>query len=249
MNENSTSHVFISEDYGSTFTDISSKFLLKKDEETQATINKFFHHPHDNCYYVFTDTGHRHIFVTRDCGQTVDTHAVTFHPAHVEFDTQELGRFLVHDRESDQMELYVTENYGESFSKAADYVKTFFWHYEEVRNQRGPKTKSSEINLIHLILQNFTELYISRMEPSGKLNILSSRSFFQDHKDTTIVFTGALEFEKKENYLFIVKENKNNPEQKRFFLAKTDQMQSFVEAKFSTNLELKDFHVAEVSFI
>ena len=40
MNENSTSHVFISEDYGSTFTDISSKFLLTKDEETQATINK-----------------------------------------------------------------------------------------------------------------------------------------------------------------------------------------------------------------
>ena len=36
-----------------------------------------------------------------DCGQTVATHAVTFHPVHVEFDTKELGRFLVHDRESD----------------------------------------------------------------------------------------------------------------------------------------------------
>ena len=88
------------------------------------------------------------------------------------------------------------------------------------------------------------------MEPSGKLVILSSRSFFSDPQDTSIVYTGAKEFEMKGDYLFIVKEDKEEnddeekPTLKRFFLAKTGAR--FVEAKFSTNLDLFDFHVSEV---
>lgn len=83
------------------------------------------------------------------------------------------------------------------------------------------------------------------MEPSGKLNVLSSMSFFENAMDTSIVYTGAQEFEKKEDYLFIVKDDSQNEGQKRLFLAKAGDR--FVEAKFSTNEELKDFHVAEVS--
>ena len=83
------------------------------------------------------------------------------------------------------------------------------------------------------------------MEPSGKLNILSSRSFFSDPQDTSVVYTGAREFEIKGDYLFIVKEDKDKPEHKRFFLAKTGER--FVEAKFSTNLDPLDFHVSQVT--
>ena len=82
------------------------------------------------------------------------------------------------------------------------------------------------------------------MEPSGKLNILSSVSFFEDHLDTSIVYHGAEQFEKKEDYLFIVKQDKENIESKRLFIAKAGQM--FVEAKFSTKLPLRDFHICEV---
>ena len=82
------------------------------------------------------------------------------------------------------------------------------------------------------------------MEPSGKLNILSSRSFFSDPQDTSVVYTGAREFEIKGDYLFIVKEDKDKPEHKRFFLAKTGER--FVEARFSTNLDPLDFHVSQV---
>jgi hypothetical protein len=69
INENSTSRVFISKDYGRTFTDISSRFVLPAGGI--ATINKFFHHPGNNCYYVFTDVLHRHVYVTLDCAKTV----------------------------------------------------------------------------------------------------------------------------------------------------------------------------------
>ena len=54
MNQNSTSRVFISDDYATTFEDVSGKFKIKTDG-SNATINKFFHHPNNNCYYVFTD--------------------------------------------------------------------------------------------------------------------------------------------------------------------------------------------------
>ena len=58
------------------------------------------------------------------------------------------------------------------------------------------------------------------------------------------MYTGAREFEIKGDYLFIVKEDKDKPEHKRFFLAKTGER--FVEAKFSTNLDPLDFHVSQV---
>ena len=72
------------------------------------------------------------------------------------------------------------------------------------------------------------------MEPSGKLNILSSRSFFSDPQDTSVVYTGAREFEIKGDYLLIVKEDKDKPEpeHKRFFLTKTGER--FVEATLNS---------------
>lgn len=101
-------------------------------DSKEATTNKFFHHPVVNCYYVFTETKNKMIFLTGNCAKTVSNFTVHFSPVHVELDTKNLARFMIHDRNSDKMELYVTENYGESFNKGIDYVRSFFWYYEEV---------------------------------------------------------------------------------------------------------------------
>jgi len=221
INENSTSNVYISKDYGTTFLDVSSKFKLRNNKN--ATINKFFHHPINNCYYVFTDILHKHIFVTLDCGDTISTYPTLFSPKHLEFDTKYDGRFLVHDRDSEKKELYVTKNFGETFSHAGDFIKAFFWDHRE----------------------DETFLYVSRMEPSQKLNVLSSSSFFERQIDTRVVFTGAAEFEKKEDFLFAVTDDDKKPGKKRFYVAKPEQR--FVEAKFPVSLDLIDFHVVDVS--
>ena len=42
------------------------------------------------------------------------------------------GRFLVHDREDEKMELFVTKNFGETFSHAGDYIKSFYFDHREV---------------------------------------------------------------------------------------------------------------------
>ena len=44
------------------------------------------------------------------------------------------------------------------------------------------------------------------MEPNGKLNVLSSSSFFERQIDTRVVFTGANQFEMKDGFLFAVTE-------------------------------------------
>ena len=72
-------------------------------DSKEATTNKFFHHLDVNCYYVFTDTKNKMIFMTGNCAETVSNFTVNFSPVHVEFDTKNLARFVIHDRNSDKM--------------------------------------------------------------------------------------------------------------------------------------------------
>ena len=109
------------------------------------------------------------------------------------------GRFLVHDREDEKMELFVTKNFGETFSHAGDYIKSFYFDHREVA------ALHQEPNY-EVLFKDSTLLYVSRMEPSGKLNVLSSSSFFERQIDTRVVFTGANQFEMKDGFLFAVTE-------------------------------------------
>ena len=98
---------------------------------------------------------------------------------------------------------------------------------------------------VHHQSTHFKDETVSRMELSQKLNILSSSSFFEHQIDTKVVFNGAKEFEKKEDFLFAVADNDKKPVDTKFYVAKTDQ--KFAEAKFPVNLELINFHVVDVS--
>jgi hypothetical protein len=150
-----------------------------------------------------------------------------FSPSHLEFDEKFDGRFLVHDRDDEKMELFATNNFGETFSHAGDFIKAFYFDYSQVGDA-----------LIHVFVyacddvmtsitptpQAATLLYVSRMEPNNLLNVLSSSSFFERQIDTKVravtdqdqanqiclgiksqvVFTGALEFEMRGEFLFVV---------------------------------------------
>ena len=57
MDSKANSKVYISRDYGKTFDEKSE--LFKVDEQKNAVIAKFYHHPQNNCHYVFADTVNR----------------------------------------------------------------------------------------------------------------------------------------------------------------------------------------------
>jgi hypothetical protein len=222
IDKDSTSRFFVSTDYGTTFSDVSNRFLLGNG--ANATINKFFHHPNNNCFYVFTDVIHRRIFVTQDCGETVRGMDTEFVPQHIEFDVKLEPRFLVHDRESPNMSLYYTEDYGTTFNTAGEFVKNFFIHH----------TESESV------------LYVTRLEPSGSLTVLASTDFFTNPRNTKVVFTGAEEFEVKDDFLFGVKEDPRNKGQKLLYVGRHDQRMSIAEFPES-NLSFLSYYVADVT--
>ena len=66
------------------------------------------------------------------------------------------------------------------------------------------------------------------MEPSGKLNVLSSSSFFERQIDTRVVFTGANQFEMKDGFLFAVTEQvKEGITDRQLHVARPDERFSF----------------------
>ena len=101
------------------------------------------------------------------------------------------------------------------------------------------------------------------MEPSGKLNVLSSSSFFERQIDTRVVFTGADQFEMKDGFLFAVTEQvKEGITDRQLHVARPGErffsfhpfnntshssFVRFVVAEFPEGQSLLDFHVAEVT--
>lgn len=81
---------------------------------------------------------------------------------------------------SPEKRLYVTKNFGETFSSVQDYVKSFFLRY----------------------LANETELYVQRLEPSTsnsedktRTTVLSSTNFFEKQVFLALNFNSTYSFE------------------------------------------------------
>lgn len=233
MKPGATSRVFYSLDYGTSFSDISQRFTLD-DGISEATIAKFYHHPESNCHYVFADTVNKYVFTSTDCGKTISGHKLEMTPALVEFDKSVDKTFLVHDLVDEEKKLFVTRNFGETFSHVQDYVKGFF--FQEPESGEGAST-----------------LYIERMEPPGdRSTILSSTNYFERQVDTTIVFVGAKEFELRGGYMFVTKPSGSNPKHLDLFISKAGAR--FVPAKFggtvdddSGNVVNLDYHIIDVT--
>lgn len=128
----SSSMIFMSKDYGKTFNDISDRFQLqdtKSSNKTNALIVKFYHHPKSNCHYVFADVINKHIFTSEDCGETIKPYNLdTITPSLISFESNNNNIFLVHDLEAKEKRLWVTKNFGETFSTVQEYVRNFFFH-------------------------------------------------------------------------------------------------------------------------
>ncbi|CAB4061720.1 Very low-density lipoprotein receptor,Low-density lipoprotein receptor-related protein 1B,Low-density lipoprotein receptor-related protein 2,Low-density lipoprotein receptor-related protein 8 [Lepeophtheirus salmonis] len=164
------SNVYLSNDDGSTFVDISSKFLLK--DGNKSHINRFYTHPNEHCTFVFTDVVHNYIFTTVNCGQTIESQSLEFSPDKIEFDIRSHKTFLVHELSSPEMKLYVTKNFGLTFSHVQDYVKKFMMYYD-----------ASE-----------TVLVVLRATPDVRIsNVIASKSLFQDPSEIEVVHSNVFD--------------------------------------------------------
>ena len=184
-------------------------------------------------------------------------HSLQVSPEAVEFDVAQDGDvFLVHDLESDSKSLYVTADFGETFSHVQDYVKAFF--FREPDNGLGDYGGRSV-------------LYVQRLEPDGeRTTILSSTNYFQRQVrsggkfrkkmqdklqllclqvDTSVVYSGAHEFELRGDYMFVTKPKRDRPEELDLFVSAHGER--FVPADFGLgedkDLKSLDYHIIDVT--
>lgn len=102
------SSMFISEDYGSTYKNISHKFQL--DNGQQAIISTFYNNKVFHSRFVFTDVLSNYIFVSKDRGQTIVPHQVFFTPSEVMFHPTDAEVLLIHDTEDPERKLWISED-------------------------------------------------------------------------------------------------------------------------------------------
>ncbi len=158
-------------------------------------------------------------------------------PDLVEYDPAHHHTFLVHDLTDPQKKLYVTRNFGETFSHVQDYVKSFYL--------RPSKNNSN---------QEDSELFVQRLNPPGnRTTILSSRNFFERQVDTIVLYNGAEEFELRGDYMFVAKRREDGSMNgtARFDLYISIHGERFVPAKFGPgdgddNANL-DYHIIDVT--
>lgn len=217
MQNGSTSQLYLSNDYGLTFEDVSGRF--RGPDGRVAVLDKFYNHQRSICRYVFTDVLSGAVFTSTDCGKTIRRQQVDFVPSKITFDERVDDVFLVHDLMSNDKPLYVSEAYGSGgFRRVSQYVKEFFLE---------PKA-------------DHTTIYIQRFEPAavgtemGGTNhyyttLLKSDSYFADSENSKTLETKVIGFQVHGGYLFMTKKASDSDHLSLYVSVGGER---FVEAKF-----------------
>ncbi|CAB3247192.1 unnamed protein product [Arctia plantaginis] len=217
------SALFISYDYGKNFTNKTESFRLGDTPDSgYAHLDKFFNHRKYPEFCVFVDSENKKLFYTSDHGRNIYRSDLTFHPSELAFDDEFPDKFVILDKIDSDRKLYLTLDGGKTFKMIQSYVKTFFWS-----SAPGfPKT-----------------FYMERWKPDGTSTVISARDP-TDLVNADILFEEAKDFQIKGDFMFATKQSK---EKNTLHLYISHQRGPFYKAEFQTELDLRKFHIADVT--
>ena len=99
--------------------------------------------------------------------------------------------FLIHDLVDPERNLYVSKDFGATYSMVSSYTKSFFLR-EDAQKDR-------------------TEIFLQRMVPgSDKTTILSSPNYFERNRDTKVLYSNAIDFQIKGDTILVPPLSRNN---------------------------------------
>ncbi|GFG37795.1 hypothetical protein Cfor_11613, partial [Coptotermes formosanus] len=217
------SSVYISYDYGNKFENKTEQFRLQGKGFPYALLEKFFIHPKYNSHCVFTDPQNQVIFVTKNFGRNITRFNVNFSPSEVSFHEDEPLTFLVYDKVSPAKELWITRDYGQTFSVVQEYVKSFYWSSSDSDGQ--PRL-----------------LYVERVEPSGTSTVLASATMYEG-RNYTVLIRGVDSFQVQDDFMFATK--KTSADNCDLYISY--KRGNFMKAHFPSELNRQAYHVADVS--
>ncbi|XP_048483491.1 sortilin-related receptor isoform X4 [Plutella xylostella] len=218
----SSSTLFISYNYGRNFTNKTDHFKLDDTPDSDyAQLDKFFNHPKYPEFCVFVDSTNKKIYYTDDNGHTIHRSDLSFHPSELSFDEEFPDRFVVLDKVDTNRKLYLTVDGGKTFKLIQSFVKTFFWS----SGPGFPKT-----------------FYLERWKPDRTSTVFSTTD--PGNPVIKVLFEDAKDFQIKEDFMFVTKQSK---ERNTLELYISHQRGPFYKAEFQTELDLKKFHIADVT--
>uniref|UniRef100_A0A8C4QCV4 VPS10 domain-containing protein n=1 Tax=Eptatretus burgeri TaxID=7764 RepID=A0A8C4QCV4_EPTBU len=174
--------LFVSYDYGKTYSNIQKNFLHLPNG-TVTVISQFYHSPMDNRRYIFADSEHSFLWRTTDYGQTVMPCPCPFRPSDLLLHRRQPQLLLGYDSTSKQ--LWKSDNFGETWMLIQEKVKAYFWGEEPYDDP--------------------TAIYVTREEPGGVITVLRSDDYFQDSTKLHVILQRADRFEIRGPYLFATK--------------------------------------------
>ncbi|XP_060804264.1 sortilin-related receptor isoform X1 [Amyelois transitella] len=219
----SPSALFISYDYGKNFTNKTESFRLGDEPNSgYAQLDKFFNHPKYPEFCVFVDSTNKKLYYTSDNGRNIHRTDLSFHPNELAFDEELPDRYVILDKVGPNRTLYLTLDGGKSFKMIQTYVKSFFW-------SSGPGFSKT--------------FYVERWKPDWTSTVFSA-SDPADLGNANVLFEEAKDFQIKGDFMFATKESK---ERNTLHLYISHQRGPFHKAEFQTELDLRKFHIADVT--
>lgn len=219
-----SSDMYVSNDYGRTFSNISGLFRLAADETKLAFISRFYQHPRLNNIIVFSDEVNKLVFITSNLTAGVSRYQLDFVPTRIIFHLLRPDLILAHDT-SNTESLWISETFGSSWRVLDRYVKSFSWFSEE--------DESSEPILV-----------ILRAPPKG-VGVL--RSFSSDFSSSQYILDDVVKFSVQGNFRFAVRQSSVSTEDAPVQLWLSYRGGDFLRALFPPWILALDFHVVDVS--
>ncbi|KAL4229272.1 Sortilin-related receptor [Mactra antiquata] len=221
-----SSHVFISHDYGKTFSIIDDKLILF--DGSFAVISQFITNAVFNSHYLFTDEHSNCLFTTQDYGSTISRIQLPFKPSKLLFHRNNYRYILGMDyNPSRASDLFLSRDFGQSWDILKSGVKSFYWDDERYGT-------------------NDSCIYILRISAAGVGSVVKSCDFFMN--DQVTLLSSVHDFEIQGPYMFATRRVRllgGTGISHQIFIS--HYRRQFMVAEFPHALAHLDYYVADAS--
>lgn len=222
-----SSSVYISYDYGDTYLNKTESFKIDATKNLYASIDKFYIHPAFKTHCVYTDVVNRKIFTTTDHSITIKSISLPFVPSEVTYKPDEPLVFIVHDKVNSTKQLWITHDFGITWTSLEERVKSYFWI----------PTKWDLYKSGH-------SLVIQREESATTSTVIAvSENINSGQNNLFTLAVNVLQLKARDDYMFVtVQLSKNNLD-----LLVSYKGGNFVRTRFDTELDRRDYHIADIT--
>uniref|UniRef100_A0A3B3Q3S9 Sortilin-related receptor n=1 Tax=Paramormyrops kingsleyae TaxID=1676925 RepID=A0A3B3Q3S9_9TELE len=175
----SLSQVYVSYDYGTTFSHISERFQLSDSKAgNKQAIAQFYHSPVDNKRYLFADTTNGFLWNTFDFCKTVQGFSIPFKPTDLLLHSTNPSLVLGYDSLHPNKRLWKSDDFGETWVLIQEHSASSW------------------------ILDPEASIEPDLHEPSGASSVLISTDFYQSEQNRSVIMERVDSFQLRDKYMF-----------------------------------------------